>query len=570
MATWPQPVPSMGADTAVLAGRSRTMPWSRVMGLGSVYAKTVRDSRRAALAVGFLGGLMLLATATPYGTEFTTPESRAQLVAQMAAMPAVFRGLLGEPINIDTLGGFLSWRAGNFLPVLMGIWSVIALSGTLAGEQAKGSLDLVVATPHSRQAIALQKVAGHVTALVVAMLIIAVLIVIAGQAFAVLPGDEIPISAALGQVTLYGLLMLAAGALAFALSMVVGRGRAIAFGLVALFGMYLISSYATLSPTIEALSPISWYAWTAGHRPMAGVTDWPSVAFLAAVTVALLGAGILAFVRRDLVGGDALAWLRFPSLPAGIGGPLRRQLSDRATVAIAAGGGVGLYAALIASSAEAFTETLTSVPGFIDYINAIYPDIDFSQPSGILQLAFFAFGSLILGLTAAGLLAGWGSDEGARRLDVVLSTPLSRAGWFIRSGLGVYAAIGLAALILGVIVAIAVATQGGDVAAPVAGAGILGLAAAGFAGIGLAVGGLVRSSLAAPAAGLAVIATFLLDTLGGALDLPDVVLDLSVYAHLGQPMAGTYDPVGIVAALVLAGGGLLVGAWGLQRRDVGG
>jgi ABC-2 type transport system permease protein len=570
MATWLRPVPSMGADSAVLAGRSRIMPWSRVMGLGSVYAKTVRDSRRAALVVGFLGGLMMLATATPYGTEFTTPESRAQLVAQMAAMPAVFRGLLGEPINIDTLGGFLSWRAGNFLPVLMGIWSVIALSGTLAGEQAKGSLDLVVATPRSRRAIALQKVAGHVTALAVAMLITAVLITIAGQAFAVLPGDEIPFSAALGQVVLYGLLMLAAGALAFAVSMLVGRGRAIAIGLVALFGMYLISSYATLAPTIEALSPISWYAWTAGHRPMAGVTDWPSVALLAVVTVALLGAGILAFVRRDLVGGDALAWLRFPSLPAGIGGPLRRQLSDRATVAIAAGGGVGLYAALIASSAEAFTETLTSVPGFIDYINAIYPDIDFSQPSGILQLAFFAFGSLILGLTAAGLLAGWGSDEGARRLDVVLSTPLSRAGWFIRSGLGVYAAIGLAALILGVIVAIAVATQGGDVTAPVAGAGILGLAAAGFAGIGLAVGGLVRSSLAAAAAGIAVIATFLLDTLGGALDLPDVVLDLSIYAHLGQPMAGTYDPVGIVAALVLAVGGLLVGAWGLQRRDVGG
>jgi ABC-2 type transport system permease protein len=560
----------MGAETATLAGRSRTMPWSRVMGLGSVYAKTVRDSRRAALVVGFVGGLVMLATATPYGTEFTTAESRAQLVAQMAAMPAVFRGLLGEPINIDTLGGFLSWRAGNFLPVLLGLWPVIALSGTLAGEQTKGSLDLVVATPHARRAIALQKVAGHVTALVVAMLITAVIITIAGQAFAVLPGDEIPFSAALGQVVLYGLLMLAAGALAFAVSMVVGRGRAVAIGLVALFGMYLISSYGTLSPTIDALGPISWYAWTEGHRPMAGITDWPSVALLAAVTVALLALGIATFVRRDLVGGDALAWLRLPSLPAGVGGPLRRQLSDRATIAIAAGAGVGLYAALIASSAEAFTETLNSVPGFIEYINTIYPNIDFSQPSGILQLAFFAFGSLILGLTAAGLLAGWGSDEGARRLDVVLSTPLSRASWFIRSGLGVYAAIGVAAGVLGVIVAIAVATQGGDVVAPVAGAGILGLAASAFAGVGLAAGGLVRSSLAAPVAGLIVIVSFLLDALGPALDLPDAILELSLYAHLGQPMAGTYDAVGIVAALILAVGGLLVGAWGLQRRDVGG
>jgi polyether ionophore transport system permease protein len=70
-------------------------------------------------------------------------------------------------------------------------------------------------------------------------------------------------------------------------------------------------------------------------------------------------------------------------------------------------------------------------------------------------------------------------------------------------------------------------------------------------------------------AATAVIATFVLDTLGAALDLPDAVLELSIYKHLGQPMAGSYDVVGIVVAAVLAVGGLLIGAWGLQRRDVG-
>ncbi len=104
--------------------------------------------------------------------------------------------------------------------------------------------------------------------------------------------------------------------------------------------------------------------------------------------------------------------------------------------------------------------------------------------------------------------------------------------------------------------------------APLLGIGVLGLATAAFAGVGLAVGGLVRASLAAPVAGALVIATFLLDTLGEALDLPDAVLDLSLYRHLGQPMAGAFDPVGIVAATILAVGGLLVGAWGLRRRDL--
>jgi putative exporter of polyketide antibiotics len=68
--------------------------------------------------------------------------------------------------------------------------------------------------------------------------------------------------------------------------------------------------------------------------------------------------------------------------------------------------------------------------------------------------------------------------------------------------------------------------------------------------------------------GAFVVGTFLLDTLGAALDLPDAVLELSLYKHLGQPMAGTYDLVGIVVALAMALAGLIVGGWGLQRRDL--
>ena len=85
----------------------------------------------------------------------------------------------------------------------------------------------------------------------------------------------------------------------------------------------------------------------------------------------------------------------------------------------------------------------------------------------------------------------------------------------------------------------------------------------------MAAGGLVRSSLAAPVAAFAVLATFVIDILGPALKLPDPILQLSIYQHLGKPLAGSYDPVGIAIAAVLAVGGLAVGAWGLHRRDVG-
>ena len=61
---------------------------------------------------------------------------------------------LPGPVWIVSLGILVN-RVGNFLPVMLGLWPVLALSGTLAGEAAKGSIDLLASTPHSRRSIAL-------------------------------------------------------------------------------------------------------------------------------------------------------------------------------------------------------------------------------------------------------------------------------------------------------------------------------------------------------------------------------------------------------------------------------
>ncbi|HEX6868022.1 MAG TPA: ABC transporter permease subunit [Candidatus Limnocylindrales bacterium] len=558
----------MTTDAGVL---TRPGLLSRLVGLGTIYGKTIRDSWRAALAVGGVASLFMIGTGAPYGfaPEFSTVELRQMFIAGLTALPPALRGLLGEPINLETMGGFLSWRVGNFLPVLLGLWPVIALSGTLAGEAAKGSLDLLASTPQSRRTIALEKLAGHVTAVIAAMLLLAATIWFVGAAFGSLPGDEIPVSAALGQVALYGVMMLAVGGVAFATAPWLGRTRGLAFGLVVLFASYLIYSYSTLSPVIEALKPLSFFTWTAGHRPMAGVTDWPSVAALAGITVVLFVIGVIGFVRRDLGSVANVGWLRLPSLPAGIAGPFSRQLSDRTAIALAWGLGIGLYGVLVVASADAFSDMIGNLPQIAALIATIYPDLDLTQPSAVLQLTFFSFGSFIIGLAGASFLAGWANDEGLRRLEVVLSTPRSRASWTLRSGLGVMAAIGIVTVVIAVMIGIAVAAQGGDVVDPVSGIAILGLAAAGFAGVGLAAGGLSRSSEAAGVTGLLIVATLLIDTLGAALKLPAWVLDLSLYKHMGQPMAGVYDPVGIVVAAVMAVGGLALCVFGFTRRDVG-
>jgi putative exporter of polyketide antibiotics len=65
-----------------------------------------------------------------------------------------------------------------------------------------------------------------------------------------------------------------------------------------------------------------------------------------------------------------------------------------------------------------------------------------------------------------------------------------------------------------------------------------------------------------------VVLTYLVDLLAPPFKLPDWVHQLALTAHMGQPMVGEWDAVGIVLCVALAVGGTLVGAWGMARRDV--
>ena len=154
---------------------------SRVYGFGSVFAKTVRDSRRATILTALLLALVFIAISRAIVTEFDTPESRAEIDALIAAVPPILQGLAGKIVNVGTLGGYLQYKYGTFFPLIVSLWSILALSGTLAGEARRGSLEFVAATGLSRRRIALQKLSGHVVMLFLAVLVAFVSIAIARQ-----------------------------------------------------------------------------------------------------------------------------------------------------------------------------------------------------------------------------------------------------------------------------------------------------------------------------------------------------------------------------------------------------
>jgi ABC-2 type transport system permease protein len=542
----------------------------RLFGLGSVFGKSIRDSRRAVLIVGGITGVLIMVVAAAVASQFDTPESRVEIGKLIETVPPILQGLAGRGVNAETLGGYIQYKYGGFFPLVTGLWSILALSGTLATEARRGSLDIVAASPISRRRLAFEKLMAHVLMLGVAMAFVMLMTWAAGFAFAVLPGDEIPFSAAFGFGAWLFLMALAAGAVAFAVAPFLGRGAALAIAGATMFAGFILNGYQVAFPELEPYARLTWFGWTDGHIPLGGQYDWTSLLLVAVFATALFVVGIEAFARRDLGVTGTLPLPRLPTALMGVRGAFGRATNERFSSALTWGIGIGFFGLAMASVGDTFQEQLANSPDFLAALQNLFSGVDFNAEGAFLELVFIEMGLILAGLAAASLVSGWASDETSGRLELLLATPLSKARWALESGLGVMAGVLVVTGITAVGVTIGILSAGGDPLTPVMGSLAVGLYAGALAGVGIAIGGIFGAGVAGASVVAITLITWLLDFLVPSLGLPDWMQSLALSSHIGQPMVGDWNPVGIVLCLALAAGGLLVGTWAFARRDLRG
>jgi ABC-2 type transport system permease protein len=539
-----------------------------VIGFGSVLGKTLRDSSRAVVIASVFLAAVVASGAAAMAAAFGTVATRQQAKVLADTLPPVLQGLLGPPIGLTTLGGFVEWRFYVVIALLLPIWSILALSSTLAGEAVDGSLDLVLAGVLTRRRIAIEKVLGHLIAVGVTMAVTAACLVASGAIFGTLPGDEISAAGAVGFVALTAVLMLIPGSIAFAAAPVVGRGAAAGIAGAGMLLAYFSSAFRSAIPVFDAIAPLSWFAWLQRHVPLAGIYDWPAIGACALLVAGLLILGVVAFERRDV---GLTIRVPVPGLPralVGLGGPFGRSFGERLPAALAWGLGLAAYVFILTAAVPSMQQLFRSVPELARLMAVVYPDVDIGSYAGVLQLTFVEFGLIVIGIASAGLMAGWASDETSGRLESVLVTPLARAGWLARSALGAYGAIMLIVTCIALAAAGGAISLGDDPFRAFAGSYVIALYGLALSGIGIAVAGTVRPGLAAATVVALTVLMFLDEILAVALHLPDWIAGLALGSHYGKPFLGDWDPVGVVASLALALGGIAVGAWGFRRRDV--
>jgi ABC-2 type transport system permease protein len=537
---------------------------SRIYGFGSIYAKSIRDSRLAfIIAAGLLGGLSLaMGAAIP--SVFPTPEARLEIDTLIGGMPPAMVDFFGKPVGLGTFGGYLTWKYGLVFVLATSLWSILSLSGTLAGEASRGSLDIIATAPFGKRRIALEKLAAHLTMLTLTLAFMTVMLTISSNVYGnAALGDPLPLESTVGFALWLGFNALFFGGVALAFGPFLGRA-----GSAGVAGIALALAWSVYGLHLDPLTVLSPFSWTANHVPLAGEYDWAGLALVGIGAAVMLAIGVEAFSRRDL---GITAGLGLPTLPdavLGVRGPVSRAFGEQLPRALAWGLGLGVFGVMLTSLVGEMSGQLSSDANLLKVLQTAFPGLDLTTAGGFLQL-FIELFYIVAGFAAATFVSKWASDETGGRLEEVLATTLPRARWVVAGGIAGLAAVVVMTLIFALSIGLGATSGGVSAGEAMLGSASLGLYAAALVGIGVAIGGLWRTSLAAEIVALLVVATYLIGLLAPPLGLPDWVHQLALTTHFGQPMAGQWDLVGPVACLALAAGGIAVGAWGVRRRDVG-
>jgi ABC-2 type transport system permease protein len=537
---------------------------SRIYGFGSIYGKTVRDSRLSLIiAAGLLGGMALVMGAG-VSTIFPTPASRLEINGLIGSIPSSMVNLFGKPIGLGTLGGYFTWKYGAIFAMGTTLWSIMALSGTLAGEASRGSLDMVASAPFGKRRIAIEKVTAHLTMLGIAMAVLAVACVASSRLFGdPALGDTIAPLSAVGFALWIGFIALFFGGLAFVLAPILGRSGSAGVASAVMVLLWIANGFDALAP----LAIVSPFHWLAGHIALVGMYDWPALAFTGVMAVVLLAIGVEVFARRDL---GVTAGLSMPGLPAvvlGVRGSTSRAFGEQLPRAMSWGIGLGLMGALVAALVGTMASQIGKDPNLSSTFSAIFKGYNLTSAGGWLQL-YVQLLLIAAGFGAATFVSKWASDEQDGRLELLLATPMGRARWAVSGGIAAILAIVVMTVLFAAGIGLGAASGGVSPGDAIIGSAVLGLYAVAIVGIGVAVGGVWRTSIAAEIAAIVVLVTYLIDLVAPPLNLPDWIHQLALTAHLGQPMVGRWDPAGIAACLAIAVGGILIGAWGVTRRDI--
>lgn len=527
----------------------------------ALFGHVLRAHYKVALAWAFAFAIVCTSSIAGYVSAYPHVAERlrfAHSLERSGGLQAVF----GSARHVDTVAGFTAWRTLAFLPLIAGIWGLLAATRTLRGEEEDGRWEVVLGFPLSPRRAA----AGAVAALLACAAI-----VWAGTASALVlvgtVGYGFPLAGSLYlalALVSSGAIFIAFGALTCELAS--SRHLAVSIG-AACFGLaFILRVAADSSPRLDWLRWLTPLGWVQELRPLTGARPLVLLPIGALCVATIAAAGMLAG-RRDLGAGV---------LEGGTEGRahtlLLRSASAQAlrgarggALGWAAGlGATGLFFGLIAKSVA---QIVSTSPG-ARRATGRFASVNVATAEGYLALIFL-FVIVAICVYAANHAAHTREEEASGRLDTLLAQPLARAAWLRGRLLVSLGCLAFATLSAVVLCWLGAAAQSSGIAlsrmleaglsALVLGALFLGLATLVFG---------VAPRLTSPL-GLGLVAgSFLLEMVGAIVKAPAWLLEASPFHHLSLAPARPLDWATLAAMAAIGVAAAIAGTLAFRRRDL--
>ena len=220
-----------------------------------------------------------------------------QLQQMMASYPQEFLAFFGGDANsLITPAGFLGMYAFSMMPVIIGIFAVMAGSGLIASDEERGRLDLIMSHPVGRTAFFFGRALGVLAACLAIMLLgwLGFSLMLGGSTLGFTWGEMlVPFLTLLAQTLLFA-------ALGLLLSMLLpSRGLSAMLTGLLLVTSYFASSLAFMDERLAALARLMPYHYFQTTLSFAELNlGWLFALLGAALLMTLLA--WLRFLRRDI------------------------------------------------------------------------------------------------------------------------------------------------------------------------------------------------------------------------------------------------------------------------------
>ena len=268
---------------------------------------TFRSLRGQILGWGLGLGLYGLMIVPMYETFAGQGEQFQQMIA---SYPPEFLAFFGATVDsMLTPAGFLGMYAFSMLPIIIGIFAVLAGSGLIVSDEEHGRLDLIMAHPAGRSAFFFGRFLGLLAACLATMLLawLGFSLLLGGSSLGLDWGQmAVPFLSLLVQTLVYA-------ALALVLSMLLpARSLAAMVSGAVMVISYMVSSLAFMDERMETLAKLMPYHYFQTTLSIQELNlGW--LFALLSFSVLMVGVAWLRFVRRDIRLSGEGSW-RLPFL----------------------------------------------------------------------------------------------------------------------------------------------------------------------------------------------------------------------------------------------------------------